>query len=91
MECIIAYALLALFVDLLHEIITTDVSADEAQWISRRLWGDTLYDCRTVKPSDRLLTRTGLEPKRPSRSRTYRIQGSRFGFARALWKCAGNC
>ena len=45
MECIIAYLLLTLFIDLALEIARMDCTADEAEWIKRSLWGQTPFDC----------------------------------------------
>ena len=47
MECIIAYLLLAVFIDLALEIARMDCTADEAEWIKRSLWGQTPFDCGT--------------------------------------------
>ena len=47
MECIIAYLLLTLFIDLALEIARMDCTADEAEWIKRSLWGQTPFDCGT--------------------------------------------
>ena len=45
MECIIAYLLLTLFIDLALEIARMDCTADEAEWIKRSLWGQAPFDC----------------------------------------------
>jgi hypothetical protein len=45
MECIIAYLLLALFIDLALEIVHMDVTADETGWIKRSFWGQNPFDC----------------------------------------------
>ena len=45
MECIIAYLLLTLFIDLALEIARMDCTEDEAQWVKRSLWGQTPFDC----------------------------------------------
>ena len=47
MECIIAYLLLTLFIDLALEIARMDCTADEAEWIKRSLWVQTPFDCGT--------------------------------------------
>ena len=47
MECIIAYLLLAVFIDLALEIARMDCTEDEAEWITRRLWGTAPFDCGT--------------------------------------------
>ena len=47
MECIIAYLLLAVFIDLALEIARMDCTEDEAQWVKRSLWGQTPFDCGT--------------------------------------------
>ena len=47
MECIIAYLLLTLFIDLALEIARMDCTEDEAQWVKRSLWGQTPFDCGT--------------------------------------------
>ena len=47
MECIIAYLLLGLFVDLLHALVTMADAEEEAAWTNRRLWSDHRYDCRS--------------------------------------------
>ena len=47
MECIIAYLLLAVFIDLALEITRMDCTEDEAQWVKRSLWGQTPFDCGT--------------------------------------------
>ena len=47
MECIIAYLLLAVFIDLALEIARMDCTEDEAQWVKRNLWGQTPFDCGT--------------------------------------------
>lgn len=47
MECIIAYLLLAVFIDLALEIARMDCTADEAEWIKRSLWGTAPFDCGT--------------------------------------------
>ena len=45
MECIIAYLLLTLFIDLALEIARMDCTEDEAEWIKRSLWGQAPFDC----------------------------------------------
>ena len=45
MECIIAYLLLTLFIDLALEIARMDCTADEAEWVQRSLWGQAPFDC----------------------------------------------
>ena len=47
MECIIAYLLLAVFIDLALEIARMDCTEDEALWVKRSLWGQTPFDCGT--------------------------------------------
>ncbi len=47
MECIIAYLLLGLFVDLLHALVTMADAEEDAAWTNRRLWSDHRYDCRS--------------------------------------------
>ncbi len=47
MECIIAYLLLALFVDLIVELVRLDDGEEEAVWIKRRLWTNAPFDCGT--------------------------------------------
>ncbi len=47
MECIVAYLLLALFVDMALELVRMEDGEEEAVWIKRRLWTDTPYDCGT--------------------------------------------
>ena len=47
MECIVAYLLLALFVDLALDLMAMEEGEEEAVWIKRRLWTDTPYDCGT--------------------------------------------
>jgi hypothetical protein len=47
MECIIAYLLLTLFIDLALEIVCMDCTEDEAQWVKRSLWGQIPFDCGT--------------------------------------------
>lgn len=91
MECIVAYALLALLVDLLHEIVATEVTADEAQWINRRLWGDGYCDCRTVRPSERLLAKAGTAPTRVSRPQTHCFKASSAGLMYRYCRHIGHC
>ena len=47
MECIIAYLLLALFVDLIVELVHLHDGEEEAVWIKRRLWTNAPFDCGT--------------------------------------------
>ena len=91
MECIIAYALLALLVDLLHEIVATEVTADEAQWINRRLWGYGYCDCRTVRPTDRLLAKAGAAPVRVTRPQAHCCKTSSPGLMHRFCRHIGHC
>ena len=85
MECIVAYALLALFIDLLQEIISTGVDdGEDAQWVNRRLWSNTYCDCRTVMPADRLFTRSQPEPVKPSRQWICSGKARSLGFLRLI-------
>jgi len=47
MGYIIAYLLLALVIDLIRELINPEGDARNPVAIHRRLWSDTLFDCRT--------------------------------------------
>ncbi len=47
MGYIIAYLLLALVFDLIRELINPEGDHRNATAIHRRLWSDTLFDCRT--------------------------------------------
>lgn len=47
MECIIAYLLLAVVVDLLLEVIDPDGIRPPSIVSHRRLWNDSLFDCRS--------------------------------------------
>ncbi len=47
MECIIAYLLLALFVDQIVELVRLDDGEEDAVWIKRRLWTNAPFDCGT--------------------------------------------
>lgn len=47
MGYIIAYLLLALVIDLIREIINPEGDNRNSVAIHRRLWSDTLFDCRT--------------------------------------------
>jgi len=47
MGYIIAYLLLALVIDLIRELINPEGDNRNATAIHRRLWSDTLFDCRT--------------------------------------------
>ena len=76
MECIIAYLLLALFVDLIVELVRLDDGEEEAVWIKRRLWTNAPFDCGTrvvagarVRPMTFLPSgrnRHRIEPPTPS-------------------------
>lgn len=91
MECIVAYALLALFTDLLHEIVSADVAGEDAQWIDRQLWSDTYCDCRTVMPDARLLAGSRPAAVKPFRHKTCPGQARNLELARLAWKPAGPC
>ncbi len=45
MECILAYLLLAVVVDLIFWIINYGGTKHEQPTIHRRLWSDSLFDC----------------------------------------------
>ena len=47
MGYIIAYLLLALVIDLIRELINPEGDTRNSVAIHRRLWSDTLFDCRT--------------------------------------------
>jgi hypothetical protein len=47
MGYIIAYLLLALVIDLIRELVNPEGDHRNTVAIHRRLWSDTLFDCRT--------------------------------------------
>ena len=47
MECIFAYLLLALYVDLTLELVRMEKDQEKAVWVKRSLWTNTPFDCGT--------------------------------------------
>ena len=75
MECIIAYLLLAVFIDLALEIARMDCTEDEAEWIKRSLWGQAPFDCGSRAVSAMAtVPRQHIEARR-NRFRVVRVRG----------------